>query len=113
MAVAEITNLVIEKGTDFEAIFNLFEPDNSSASLAGIASTSTYATVRKHPTSVLFEEFSKTIIPSAGTIILTLTAEQTSNLTAGRNYFDVVITIDNKKVKVIKGTAIVEESTSV
>ena len=27
MAVAEITNIVIEKGTDFEATFNLFDQD--------------------------------------------------------------------------------------
>jgi len=36
MAVAEITNIVIEKGTDFEATFNLFEPDQSIAVLAGL-----------------------------------------------------------------------------
>jgi hypothetical protein len=38
---------------------------------------------------------------------------QTANLKAGRNYFDVVLTINSKRIKVIKGTAIVEESASV
>lgn len=111
MAVAEITNIIIEKGTYFEATFNLFDPDQSATVLSGLSTT--YATIRKHPTSIAYEEFSKTITSGTGTIKLTLTAEQTANLTAGRNYFDVVLTINNKKTKVIKGIAIVEESVSV
>jgi hypothetical protein len=111
MAVAEITNLIIEKGTFFEATFNLFQPDSSAVNLLGI--TTTYARIRKFPSSTAYEEFGKTITSSTGTIKLTLTEDQTSRLKVGRNYFDVVITINNKKLKVIKGTAIVEESTSV
>jgi hypothetical protein len=111
MAVAEITNIVIEKGTFFEATFSLFEPDSSAVNLLGI--TTTYARIRKFPTSTSYEEFSKTITSGTGTIKLTLTEDQTSRLNAGRNYFDVVITMNNKKLKVIKGTAIVEESASV
>ncbi len=111
MAVAEITNIVIDKGTDFEATFSLFDPDQSATVLAGL--TTTYATIRKYSDATNGEEFSKTITSAKGTIKLTLTAEQTANLKAGRNYFDVVLTIDGKKTKVIKGTAIVEESASV
>lgn len=111
MAVAEITNIVIEKGTDFEATFNLFDPNQSSAVLSGL--TTTYASIRKYPDATAYEEFSKTITAGTGTIKLTLTSEQTVNLKAGRNYFDVVLTIAGKKTKVIKGTAIVEESASV
>jgi hypothetical protein len=111
MAVAEVTNIVIEKGTDFEATFSLFEPDQSAAILSGL--TTTFATIRKFPDATTGEEFGKTITAGTGTIKLTLTATQTANLKAGRNYFDVVITMNNKKLKVIKGTAIVEESASV
>ena len=111
MAVAEITNIVIEKGTDFEATFNLFDPDQSAAVLSGL--TTTYATIRKFPDATTGEEFGKTITTATGTIKLTLTATQTANLKAGRNYFDVVLTIDNKRIKVLKATAIVEESSSV
>jgi hypothetical protein len=111
MAVAEITNLVIEKGTDFEATFNLFGPDQSATVLSGL--TTTYATIRKYPDATNGEEFSKTITAGTGTIKLSLTATQTANLSAGRNYFDVVLTIGGKKTKVIKGVAIVEESASV
>lgn len=111
MAVAEITNIVIEKGTDFEATFNLFDPDQSASVLSGLSTT--YAKIRKYPESTEGEEFSKTITSGNGTIVLRLTAAQTSNLKAGRNYFDVILTIGGKKVKVIKGTAVVEESVSV
>ena len=111
MAVAEVTNIVIEKGTDFEATFNLFDPDQSAAVLSGL--TTTFATIRKYPDATTGEEFGKTITAGTGTIKLTLTATQTARLSAGRNYFDVVLTLNNKKTKVIKGTAIVEESASV
>lgn len=111
MAVYEVNNIVIDKGTYFEATFNLFEPDSSTANLSGL--TTTYARIRKYPESEEYEEFGKTITVGTGTIKLTLTEDQTSRLKVGRNYFDVVMTINNKKTKVIKGTAIVEESTSV
>jgi hypothetical protein len=111
MAVAEITNIVIEKGTDFEATFNLFDPDQSASILSGLSTT--YATIRKFPDATTGEEFTKIITAGTGTIKLSLTATQTANLKAGRNYFDVVITMNNKKIKVIKATAIVEESASV
>ena len=111
MAVAEVTNVVIEKGTHFEATFNLFDPDSSPSALAGL--TTTYASIRKYPEDPNGQEFSKSITSGTGTIVLSLTADQTANLKAGRNYFDVVLTVFGKKMKVIKGTAIVEESVSV
>ena len=111
MAVAEITNIVIEKGTDFEATFNLFDPDQSASILSGLSTT--YATIRKYPDATTGEEFTKIITAGTGTIKLSLTAVQTTNLKAGRNYFDVVLTINNKRIKVLKATAIVEESSSV
>jgi hypothetical protein len=111
MAVAEITNIVIEKGTDFEATFNLFDPDQSATVLSGLSTT--YAAIRKYPDATAYEEFTKVITAGTGTIKLSLTSGQTANLKAGRNYFDVVLTVDGKRIKVIKGTAIVEESASV
>lgn len=110
MAVAEVSNIVIEKGTDFEATFNLFDPNQSASVLSGL--TTTYASIRKHPEATSGQEFSKSITSSTGTIKLSLTSEQTASLTAGRNYFDVVLTMNNKKTKVIKGTIMVEESVS-
>ena len=111
MSVYEITSLVIEKGTYFETKFNLFEPDNTEAILNGL--TTSYAKIRKHSASLKYQEFEKNIDEQNGTITLSLTEEQTSSLDSGRNFFDVVLVIDNKPIKVIKGTALVEESMSV
>jgi len=111
MAVAEVTNIVIEKGTNFEVTFNLFDSDASASSLAGL--TTTYARIRKYPSSTSYQEFSKTITAGTGTITLSLTADQTNNLSPGRNYFDVVLTLGGKKTKVIKGSMLVSESMSV
>jgi hypothetical protein len=110
MVVAEINNLVIYKGTDFEATFNLFESDNSAVNLNNLGTS--YASVRKFPTSIAYEDFGITITALTGTIKLTLTAEKTSRLTVGRNYFDVILTISSKKIPTIRGTIIVEESNS-
>lgn len=111
MAVAEINHITIEKGTDFEGTFSLFDPDQSATVLSGLSTT--YARIRKHENSQSYEEFGKNITMATGTIKLTLTAEQTSRLTEGRNYFDVVLTILGKRVKVIKGTILVNGSMSV
>lgn len=111
MAVAEVSSIVIEKGTDFEVTFNLFNDDSSTTSLVGLSTT--YARIRKFPSSSVYEEFGKTITAGTGTIKLTLTASQTNNLSAGRNYFDIILTLGGKKTKVLKGTALVAESMSV
>lgn len=110
MAVAEINNLIIYKGSDFEATFNLFEPDSSSVILNDLGTT--YATIRKYPTSPKYENFTVGITTSTGEIKLSLSSENTSNLTEGRNYFDVILTINSRKVPVLRGTAIIEESVS-
>lgn len=110
MAVSEITNLVIHKGESFNASFDLYNSDNSGLSISGITSTS--ARIRKHSTSVIFEDFSTTTTTTPpANIKIELTPEQTSNLELGRNYFDIFITTsgDNRQ-KFITGTVIVLDS---
>ena len=109
MAVAEVTNIVIEKGTDFDATFIVFNSDDSAASLSG---ASVIAKIRKHPTSPSSVSFTATIDGNAGSISISLTKQQTILLSTGRNYYDILVTKDGKTFKIIKGTAIVEESAS-
>lgn len=111
MAIAEINNLTIYKGTYFDATFNLFQSDSSSLVLNNLGTS--YARIRKHPTSIEYEDFSISITTSTGTIQLSLDEEKTSRLTVGRNYFDVILTISSRKTPVLKGTILVEESSSV
>jgi hypothetical protein len=109
MAVAEITNIVIERGTDFDATFIVFNSDDSAASFSG---ASVIAKIRKHPTSPSSVSFTATIDVNAGSISIALTKQQTILLSTGRNYYDILVTKDGKTFKIIKGTAIVEESAS-
>lgn len=110
MAVSEITNLVIHRGASFDASFDLYNSDNSGLSISGITSSS--ARIRKHSTSVIFEDFSTTItISPPANIKIELTPTQTNNLELGRNYFDIFITTSgNNRQKFITGTIIVEDS---
>lgn len=110
-AVPEITNLIIEKGTDFEVSINLFNDDSSVAILSGLSTT--YARIAKHPSSTRYQNFNISITAGSGLIKLSLDSTKTSQLEVGRNYFDVILTVASKKTKVIGGTAIVVESISV
>ena len=83
-----------------------------SVSIYAKPTSSAIAKIRKHPTSPSSVSFTVTINGNAGSIYITLTKEQTALLSTGRNYYDILVTKDSKTFKIIKGTAIVEESAS-
>lgn len=111
MAVPAV-NLIIEKGTDFEATFNVSNADGSIFSLSNYIAI---AKIRKHPTSPDFKSFSTSITVVTGEIKISMGSTVTAQLPAGRNYYDVIIsqTATNKVQKVFEGTAIVNETVSV
>lgn len=111
MAIPSV-NLRIEKGVDFEATFNVEAADGSSFSLVNY---SALAKIRKHPTAGIAKTFTTSIVSSTGEITISLGSTATSGLTAGRNYYDVVITSSTtgKKTKVFEGNAIVTDTVSV
>jgi hypothetical protein len=110
MAVPAV-NLTIDKGTDFEATFTVTNSDGSAFSLNNYAAT---AKIRKHPTASASKSFSTTITVATGEIKISMSAANTSGLTAGRNYYDLIITNSstNKITKVFEGTAIVTDTVS-
>ena len=105
-------NLRIEKGTDFEATFTVEAADGSAFSLLNYSAT---AKIRKHPTATDTLSFSTSIVSSKGEITVSLSAANTALLTAGRNYYDVILThsVTGKKVKIFEGTALVHDTVSV
>jgi hypothetical protein len=111
MAVPAV-NLIIEKGTTFEATFNVNNSDGSVFSLANYTATSK---IRKHPTAPDPKLFSTSITVATGEIKISMGSTITAQLTAGRNYYDVIITqVGSGKVqKVFEGTAIVNDTVSV
>lgn len=111
MAVPAV-NLTIEKGTDFEATFNVTNSDGSVFSLNNYAAT---AKIRKHPTSTTPRSFSTSITVATGEIKISMGATTTALLSTGRNYYDVIINHNSsgKIIKVFEGSIIVSETISV
>ncbi len=112
MAVIESTNLRIQKGTDFEEVFLISKYDMSTDTLVGVNSSDVTARIRKYPTSPYFKSFSTSVDQSQGSITISMPSNQTDSLSSGRNFFDIIIRKDNKINKVVNGTMIVEETTS-
>lgn len=104
-------NIVIDKGTYFENTFFVNNDDGSTYDLIGYTASSK---IRKHPTSTNSQSFSVFIVSSQGKITLSMSSSITSQLTEGRNYYDILL-IDpyGDRTKVIEGTAIVNPSVSV
>ena len=109
MAAAEVTHLIIEKGTDFEYDFQLFD-DNGQ--FINLENCQVIAKIKKYPKSKTFNTFDVVFLNrSQGIIRLLMSDSSTIFLLEGRNWFDVAVIYPNAKVKlVIKGTIIVEET---
>ena len=105
-------NIVIEKGTSFEATYNVTNSDDSVYSLTNQSAT---AKIRKHPTATTSKSFTTSITTATGEIKISMGSTVTAELTAGRNYYDVIIThsTTGKVTKIFEGTAIVKETVSV
>ena len=111
MAVPAV-NLTLDKGTDFEATFNVTQSDGSVFPLNGYTSS---AKIRKHPSAEAYQSFTTSMTVSTGEIKVSMASSVTSLLTAGRNYYDVIIRqISNNKItKVFEGTIIVNDTVSI
>lgn len=111
MAVPAV-NLTLDKGTDFEATFNVSNTDGSVFSLLGYTAS---AKVRKHPSAEAYKSFATTITVATGEIKVSMASSVTSELVVGRNYYDVIITQanTNKIKKVFEGMIIVNDTVSV
>ncbi len=106
-----VVNIVIEKGTDFEATYNVTNADNSVYSLTNQAAT---AKIRKHPTASTSKSFTTTITVATGEIKISMGSTNTDDLSAGRNYYDVIITHSStgKVTKIFEGAALVKDTVS-
>jgi hypothetical protein len=109
MSVSAV-NLTIVKGTDFEASFFITSDDNDKLNLSFSQGTSK---IKKHPTSNKFHNFDVVLYPNDGEISISMGRTVTSQLTSGRNYFDIFI--ENTELdfvsRVVTGTIIVEDTT--
>lgn len=108
MAVYAV-NFNLDKGTDFEEEFNLYEDDGTPLDLTGYVGS---AKIRKYPASPKYKPFTITFIDrEEGRIKLSLTNTQTSGLESGRNYYDLLLTDGSGKIKkVVEGSIVVNDS---
>lgn len=110
MAAVYVNNLVVNAGADFSQSFTLDGADtNSPFDLTGY---SVAAQMRKWSGSSTAITFTSSIEspPTAGQILLKLSAAQTSSLKPGRYVYDVIITDQfNIKNRVIEGMVLVTE----
>ena len=110
MAAVYVANIIINAGADFSQSFNLTDTSNTPTNLTGYTVS---AQLRKHAGSNTKTDFIVDI-PSPeteGTINLSLTSTQTTNLKPGRYMYDVVIQEPDPgtKTRVVEGSALVRE----
>ena len=109
MAVVYVSNLVINAGCDFSQTLNLEEIETNS--IFDLTGYSVFAQMRKWSGSSTAINFTvNTASASDGRIIITLTAQQTTNIKPGRYIYDVV-TSDQYlgRNRVIEGMVLVRE----
>lgn len=111
MAVPAV-NLTLDKGTDFEATFNIKNADESAFSLS---SFSAVAKIRKYPAAPSYKSFQTSITVATGELKISMGSTVTADLTPGRNYYDVILVQSgtNKVQKVFEGSIIVNDTVSV
>ena len=114
MAVAEINHLIIEKGTDFDETFEIYNEDGSALDIN--ASFSGSAKLRKYPSSPVSYPFNLILDEEGNKVNISMASTITSQLPfSGRCYFDVILTYGYSNPttkKYVKGTIIVNDSAS-
>lgn len=112
MAVAEITNLTIDKGEDFDATFTIYNEDGSklgfNTSFTGVSK------LRKYPSSPKEYPFEVTLNNNNSSVTISMASTVTSQLPSGRCYYDVMLTSGQtpKTKKYVTGTLIVRDTTT-
>lgn len=107
-----VVNITIEKGTDFESTYFINNPEGDAFNLANYSAS---ARVKKHPSATTSIPFTVNLIAATGEVRISMGNTLTSQLSEGRNYYDIVITSlgYGTKTKVIEGNALVYSSASV
>ena len=82
-------NLKVDQGSDFSTAINLTDDGGNALNLSGYTGA---AQIRKYYTSTTSYNFGVDITANTGQITLSLTANTTNNITAGRYVYDLEIT---------------------
>jgi hypothetical protein len=103
--MATKANLVIDQGTSYSTNIDILDEYDIAIDLTNYTCA---AQIRKHYTSSNAISFSVNLGGADGTVILSLTANATANMAAGRYVYDVELTSDTGVVsRVLEGVVIV------
>lgn len=95
-------NLIIDQGATYATKLNITDTDGSAIDLTGYTAA---AQIRKHYTSSNSTPFSVSVTAATGAVVLSLTANATANLVAGRYVYDVELTDGAGRIsRIIEGT---------
>lgn len=98
--MATKANLVIDQGSTYSTTITLTDDDGNPLDLTGYTGA---GQIRKHYTSSSYTAFTVVITPLTGEVTLSLTATQTSNMSAGRYMYDVELTTGGTVSRVLEG----------
>lgn len=102
------SNLIIDQGTDYTTVIQIKDENDEPVDISGYAAN---AVIRKAFSSSNSVAFSAVVNGSNGTITLSLSANTSANLTAGRYLYDVVTTdILARKARIIEGILTINAS---
>lgn len=93
-------NLYIDQGTDFETSIEVTDDDGEAIDLSTFSGRSQ---IRKHYTSSTYYSFN-VATSSAGTITITLSANTSTNIPAGRYVYDLeLVSSSNVVSRIVEG----------
>lgn len=99
--MATKANLIIDQGATFSTSINLTDDEDNPVDLTNYTGA---AQLRKHYTSSTYTSFVVTLGGNTGTVLLSLTANATANLTAGRYVYDCEVTANTGVIsRVVEG----------
>ena len=94
-------NLIVDQGADYVTTLTVTDDDGDVIDLTGFTGA---AQMRKHYTSVTSYAFTVTINAGQGTVDLSITANTSNTIPAGRYVYDCELTDSNgKKSRLVEG----------
>jgi archaellin len=88
-------NITIDQGTSFATTIDVTDEEGNIVNLTGFTGA---AQMRKHYTSSTYYAFTVTITAGTGEVTLSMTANATNNVAAGRYVYDCELTDGNGTV---------------
>lgn len=98
--MASKANLVIDQGTTFTTTITVTDDEGTALDLNGYTGA---AQIRKHYTSSNSVNFTVSITAATGEVTLSLTANATANIVAGRYVYDCELTNSGTVSRVLEG----------